>query len=69
MNQLIEYIKNQIWIYEYPIRFASMDLFGRMTVIKLDNGELIIHDPGEFDSQIRQSICGKLLFTTGHQKH
>ncbi len=56
MNQLIEYIKNQIWIYEYPIRFASMDLFGRMTVIKLDNGELIIHDPGEFDSQIRQSI-------------
>ena len=45
MDQLTEYIKDQIWILEYPIRYAGIDLFGRMTIIKLDNEELIIHDP------------------------
>ena len=40
MSQLIEYVKDQIWILEYPVRFAAMDLFARMTIIKLDKERL-----------------------------
>ena len=45
MEQLTEYIKDQIWLLEYPVRFGGMDIFGRTTVIKLGNGDLIVHDP------------------------
>jgi len=40
-NRLIEYVRDQIWIYEYPIRYAGINLFGRMTVIRLVNDELL----------------------------
>lgn len=56
MNKLTEYIKDQIWILEYPIRYGGMDLFARMTVIKLANGELLIHDPCKIDSETKSEI-------------
>ena len=56
MAQLTEYIKDQIWILEYPVRFAAMDLFARTTVIRLDNGDLIIHDPCKIDDAIKDDI-------------
>lgn len=56
MSQLIEYIKDQIWILEYPIRFAGLDLFGRMTIVKLDNGDLFIHDPCEISDSVKCEI-------------
>lgn len=56
MNQLSEYIKDQIWILEYPIRFAAMDLFGRMTIIKLENGDLLIHDPCKINESVKSEI-------------
>ena len=33
-----------------------MDLFGRMTLIKLDNGDLLIHDPCQIDNSIQNEI-------------
>ena len=56
MGQLTEYVKNQIWILEYPIRFAGMDLFARTTIIKADNDDLIIHDPCKIDDAIKNEI-------------
>lgn len=56
MGQLVEYVKDQIWILEYPVRFFGMDLYGRMTIIKLGNGELIIHDPYKIDELTKQEI-------------
>lgn len=56
MLKLLEYVKDQIWIIEYPIRFFRMDLYGRMTIIKLPNGELLIHDPCKIDSITKQAI-------------
>ncbi|KPJ90970.1 MAG: hypothetical protein AMJ55_12670 [Gammaproteobacteria bacterium SG8_15] len=56
MVQLTEYINDQIWILEYPVRFGGMDLFGRTTIIKLSNGELIIHDPCRIDDAIKKQI-------------
>jgi len=56
MGQLTEYIKDQIWILEYPIRFAAMDLFARTTIIKMDSGDLIIHDPCRIDDDLKKEI-------------
>jgi hypothetical protein len=56
MSQLTEYIKDQIWILEYPIRFAGINLFGRMTIIKLSDGDLFIHDPCEIDDLVKNEI-------------
>jgi len=56
MDPLIEYIKDQIWILEYPIRFAGLNLFGRTTIVKLDSGDLLIHDPCEISDLVRGEI-------------
>jgi hypothetical protein len=56
MDQLTEYIKDQIWILEYPIRYAGINLFGRMTIVKLDSGDLIIHDPCEIDDLVKHEL-------------
>jgi len=56
MGQLTEYIKDQIWVLEYPVRFAGMDLFGRTTILKLENGDLIVHDPCEIDDLVKEEI-------------
>ncbi len=58
MDQLLEYVPGQIWILEYPVRFGGMDLFGRTTIIRLENGELIIHDPCIVDENIKSQIDG-----------
>ncbi|KUJ75205.1 hypothetical protein AVO42_07595 [Thiomicrospira sp. XS5] len=56
MEALTEYVKNQVWLLEYPIRFEGMDLFGRMTLIRLENGDLLIHDPCKITDAIQQQI-------------
>jgi len=56
MAHLTEYIKNQIWILEYPVRFAAMELWAKMTIIKLSNGNLLIHDPCKINDAIKQEI-------------
>jgi hypothetical protein len=56
MEQLIEYISEKIWLLEYPVRFGGMDLFGRTTIIRLDNGDLIVHDPCVIDESTKRQI-------------
>ncbi len=53
---LDEYVKNQIWIYEYPVRYFGIDLFGRMTVIRLENGDILIHDPCQIEVELKAKI-------------
>lgn len=64
MILLVGYIKDQIWILEYPIRYFGIDLFGRMTIIKLANGELIVHDPCKIDAATKHEIdaIGKVKY-------
>jgi hypothetical protein len=56
MEQLTEYVKDQIWILEYPVRYAGIDLFGRMTVIKMGDGDLLIHDPCAMTDKVKQQL-------------
>ncbi len=73
MNRLIEYVKGQIWIFEYPIRFGGMDLFARTTIIRLNNGELVIHDPSSLDKDIKSEIDSlgvvKYIIAPGNYHH
>jgi len=56
MEQLTEYIKDQIWTIEYPVRYAGINLFGRMTVIKLESGDLLVHDPCKIDESVKRQL-------------
>ena len=56
LNHLLEYVRDQIWILEYPIRFMGMDLFARMTLIKLANGDLFVHSPCRIDRSLKDEI-------------
>ena len=53
---LTEFVKNTIWLLEYPIRFFAMDLSARMTVVRLSNGTLLLHSPSPMDEQLRAEI-------------
>lgn len=55
-NQIEEYINNKIYIVEYPVHFGGMDFFARMTIVRLNNGDLWVHDPCKIDAQLKSEI-------------
>jgi hypothetical protein len=73
MGQLTEYIKDQIWLLEYPVRFGGMDLFGRTTIIRLDGGDLIVHDPCKVSASVKDQIdqlgVVKYIVAPGYYHH
>ncbi len=64
MKDLYEYLKDTIWIQEYPIHYAGVDFNSRMTVVRLLNGNLFIHSPCEIDEKTKVAIerLGKVEF-------
>lgn len=67
---------------EYPVRYGGLDLFGRMAIIKLATGDVLIHDPCKIDGAVKAEIdaIGEVkyivapgsfhhLFVTDFQKH
>ena len=64
MKDLYEYQKNQIWIKEYPIHYAGTNFNSRMTVIRLSNGNLLVHSPCEIEEHTQNEIekLGKVDF-------
>ena len=64
MFEIHEYIKNTIWIVEYPIHYAGCDFYSRMTIVRLANGNLFIHSPCEINESIKAQInkIGKVEF-------
>lgn len=61
-----EYIQGKIFIVEYPIRFAGMDLFSRITIVDLGGGKLWVHSPSKVDSQFKASLdeLGEVAYIT-----
>ena len=53
---LEEYVPEKIYIVEYPIHYAGLDLFSRMTVVRLDDGKLWVHSPCQLDAQLKFAI-------------
>jgi len=61
---MLEYIPNQIWLKEYPIRYAGTRFNSRMAVIRLKSGGLMLHSPCEIDASTKAEIeaLGKVEF-------
>jgi len=53
---LEEYISGKIWIVEYPVRFGGMDIYGRMTIVRLNDGRLFVHSPCKVDAVLKSEI-------------
>lgn len=51
-----EYIPGKIYIVEYPIHYGGMDLFSRMTLVRLRNGTLWVHSPCQIDDQLANRL-------------
>jgi len=56
LTKLIEYVPGFIWLKEYPIRFAGCRFNARMSVIRLTDGNLMIHSPCPPDMSIKADI-------------
>ena len=55
-SSLEEYVPEKIYIVEYPIRFGGMELFSRMTLVRLDDGKLWVHSPCHLDPRLKSEI-------------
>ena len=56
--QVQEYISDKIFIVEYPVRFGGMDLYSRMTMVKLSYGKLWLHSPCKLEPGFKSQIDG-----------
>jgi hypothetical protein len=54
--ELEEYVPGKIWLCSYPVRYFGTELDARMTVIRLDDGRLMLHSPCEIDSRLKQEL-------------
>lgn len=51
-----EYVPGSIYIVEYPIHFGGINLFSRMTIVRLSNGKLWLHSPCKLDATLKSEI-------------
>lgn len=54
--ELEEYVQDSVFLVEYPIRFGGLDLFSRMTIVKLPDGKLWLHSPCQIGPQLKSAI-------------
>lgn len=64
MKDLYEFQQDRIWIKDYPIRYAGTRFNARMTIVRLNNGNLLLHSPCEIVPQTKSAIetLGKVDF-------
>ncbi|MEP6863420.1 MAG: DUF4336 domain-containing protein [Deltaproteobacteria bacterium] len=55
MDALRQFVPDQIWVKEWPVHFAGIDILTRMTVIRMADG-VILHSPVEIDAATRDAI-------------
>ena len=53
---LTPYVLDQIWLCAYPVRLAGTTFEGRMTVIRLASGQLMLHSPCNITAAIAEEI-------------
>ncbi len=48
-----EYFPGTIWLVPYPVSLGAARFEARMTIVRLDDGSLIVHSPGPIDDAVR----------------
>jgi hypothetical protein len=56
-----EYVPGTIWLMPYPVSLGGARFEARMTVVRLDDGSLVVQSPGPLDDAVRD-----WLLTLGH---
>jgi len=61
---MLQSMGKNIWIEEYPCKFFGVVLGRRMTVVRLSNGDLFVHSPGEMtcDRKKRLEELGRIRY-------
>ena len=62
---LTNFVSNQVWVKEYPVKYAGCCFSGRMTVIKMTNGQVWIHSPCSFDDDSGEQLKKEIEETVG----
>ena len=45
-----------LWVTETPLRFLGLEVGSRMTVVRLPNGDLLLHSPVRYDDALRREL-------------
>jgi hypothetical protein len=51
------FVPDSLWLREYPVRLGGARFNARMTVIKLQSGEILVHSPCAFDDSLTAEIA------------
>lgn len=54
--QMTEFIPGQIWLVDYPVRYAGCRFNARMSIVRLANGALMLHSPCSMDDATAEAI-------------
>ncbi len=54
--KLQEYVAGQIWLRGYRVKYLGMELYARMTVIRLEDDRLLLHSPCEIDDYTHSAL-------------
>jgi hypothetical protein len=62
--RLVEHVPARMWLIEYPVHFAGMDLRARTTLVRLRDGQLFAHSPCPWSDTLRPQIeaIGRVAF-------
>ena len=53
---LTAFVPGEVWIVEYPVRYAASRFNARMTVLRLTGGRLVLHSPCEITDPLKREI-------------
>ncbi|MFC2966582.1 DUF4336 domain-containing protein [Acidimangrovimonas pyrenivorans] len=54
---LTPYIPDRLWLQPYPIRYAGTGFDARMSVLRLNSGEVMLHSPCEIPPTLAEEIA------------
>jgi len=73
MSELKTFVKDQIWTSTVPFRFYGIETGAKMTILKLNNGDLFVHSPVKLTEKLKSEIdkIGKVkyLVSPNHLHH
>lgn len=56
MSPYQEFVKNRIWLIEYPILYMGIGCNARTSLIRADDGTLIVHSPAPLTDETRRFV-------------
>lgn len=55
-GELQTFVADEIWLWDYPIRYGGARFDARMSVVRLADGGLLLHSPGPIDDAVARQV-------------